>query len=132
MRSVIISSVLLIILIVLISVNAYYVNSLSTELLDMVFLLPGEYNYIDTLAAEEIEALKSEINEIAAKWEKNTFRINLVLRYSDFDRTNSAVYALKEYFFAGRYADYILARKRLIAALEKQKHNELPSLENIL
>ena len=122
----------MIILIIAISANAYYVNSLSTELLDMIFLLPGEYNYINSLSGEEIESLKSEINIIAAKWDKNAFRINLVSRYSDFDRTNSAVYALKEYFFAGYYADYIVARKKLISALEKQKHNELPNLENIL
>lgn len=132
MRSVIISSILLVILIVSISLNAYYVNSISTELLDMIFLLPGEYKYINSLTDEEIEALKSEINEISEKWEKNTFRITLVLRYSDFDRTNSAMHALREYFFAGYYADYILARKKLISALEKQKHNELPNLENIL
>ena len=132
MRSVIISSVLLAILIISIAVNAYYVNSLSTELLDMIFLLPGEYGYIRSLNDEEIESLKSEINKISAKWDKNAFRISLVSRYTDFDRTNSAVYSVKEYFFAGCYADYIVARKKLIAALEKQKYNELPNIENIL
>ena len=132
MRSVIISSVLLVILIIAISINAYFVNSFSTELLDMIFLLPGEYNYIYSLNDEEIEALKTEINKIAAKWEKNSVKINLVSKYSDFERTNSSMYALKEYFFSGYYADYLVARKRLIAALEKQKHNELPNLDNIL
>ena len=132
MRSVIISSVLLVILIVAISANAYYVNSLSTELLDMIFLLPSEYNYIYSLNDDEIEALKSEVNKIYAKWEKNAVKLTLVSRYTDFIRTNSAMYSLKEYFFAGYYADYLVARKNLIAALEKQKLNELPNLENVL
>ena len=131
MRSVIISSVLLVILIIAISVNAYYVNSVSTEMLDLIFALPSEYNYINSLDEQEIEKYKTEINKLAAKWEKNSLRINLVARFTDFERINSAVYSLKEYFFAGYYADYAAARKKLIAALEKQKQNELPILENI-
>jgi len=83
------------------------------------------------LSDGEIEKYKTEINKLAAKWEKNSMRISLVSRYSDFERVNSAVYSVKEYFFAGYYADYAAARKKLIAALEKQKQNELPVLENI-
>ena len=131
MRSVIISSALLLILIVVISINAYYVNSVSTEMLDLAFSLPSEYDYINSLNEQDIEKYKTEINKLAAKWEKNAMKISLVSRYSDFERVNSAVYSLKEYFFAGYYADYTAARKKLIAALEKQKQNELPIFENI-
>jgi len=131
MRSVIISSALLIILIVAISANAYYVNSLSTEMLDMTFALPSEFEYISSLDETEIEKYKTEINKLVAKWEKHAVRINLVSKYSDFDRVNSNIYAIKEYFFTGFYTDYAAARKRLIAALEKQKQNELPVLENV-
>ena len=131
MRSVIISSVLLIILIIAISFNSYYINSVSTELLDMIFALPSEYHFILELDAPELENYKSEINKIEASWEKNSRRICAVTRYSDFERTNSSVCQLKEYFFAGNYSEYLAARKKLISALEKQKHNELPSLENI-
>jgi len=100
-------------------------------MLDMTFALPSEYDYINSLDEKDIEKYKTEINKLAAKWEKNAFRLNLVSKYSDFERVNSAVYSLKEYFFAGYYADYTAARKKLIAALEKQKQNELPILENI-
>jgi len=131
MRSVIISSALLIILITAISINAYYVNSVSTEMLDLTFALPSEHEYINRLDETDIEKYKTEINKLAAKWEKNSFNISLVIRYTDFERVNSAVYSLKEYFFAGYYADYITARKKLVAALEKQKQNELPIFENI-
>ena len=131
MRSVILSAVLLIILIIAISINAYYVNSVSTEMLDLAFSLPSEYDYLMGLEAKEIEEYKTGINKLEAKWEKNAFKISLVTRYSDFERVNSNVYALKEYFFAGQYADYTTARKKLITALEKQKSNELPVLENI-
>ena len=131
MRSVIISSVLLIILIAAIAANAYYINSVSTEMLDLTFALPSEYGYINSLGETEIEKYKTEINKLAAKWEKNAFRISLVSRNSDFERINSAVYSLKEYFFAEHYADYATARKKLIAALEKQKNNELANFENI-
>ena len=131
MRSVIISSALLIILITAISINAYYVNSVSTEMLDLTFALPSEYEYINSLDEKDIEKYKANINKLTAKWEKNSFNIGLVSRYADFERVNSAVFSLKEYFFAGYYADYITARKKLIAALEKQKQNELPILENI-
>jgi hypothetical protein len=131
MRSVIISSALLIILIVAISANAYYVNSLSTEMLDMTFALPSEFEYISSLDETEIEKYKTEINKLVAKWEKHAVRINLVSKYSDFDRVNSNIYSMKEYFFTGFYTDYAAARKRLIAALEKQKQNELPVLENV-
>jgi|GEM_PF-1996514 len=131
MRSVIISSVLLLILIIGISANAYYVNSVSTEMLDLAFALPSEYNYIISLDEENIEKYKTEINKLTAKWEKHALKINLVSKYSDFERVNSAIYSLKDYFFTGYYEDYAVARKKLIAALEKQKQNELPVLENI-
>ena len=131
MRSVIISSVLLVILVAAISANAYYVNSISTEMLDLIFALPSEYDYINSLDEDDIEKYKIEINKLTAKWEQNSLRINLVSRFTDFERINSAVYSLKEYFFAGYYADYAASRKKLIAALEKQKQNELPILENI-
>ena len=131
MRSVIISSVLLAILIIVISINAYYVNSVSTEMLDMTFSLPSEYNYITSLSRENIESCKTDINKLVKKWEDNTLKISLASKYSDFERVNTAVYALKEYFFSEYYGDYITARNRLISALEKQKHNELPNFENI-
>ncbi|MCL2772063.1 MAG: DUF4363 family protein [Oscillospiraceae bacterium] len=131
MRSVIISSLLLIILIISIGVNAYYVNSVSTEMLDMTFSLPSEYNYINSLSKEKIEICKTDINKLIAKWEKNSLKISLAAKYSDFERVNTAVYSLRDYFFSEYYGDYIAARKRLIAALEKQKHNELPNWENI-
>ena len=131
MRSVIISSLLLLLLIIAISINAYYVNSVSTEMLDLTFSLPSEYDYLCNLEEKDIEQYKTEINKLTAKWEKNAFKISLVARYSDFERVNSGVYSVKEYFFAGQYADYTTARKKLITALEKQKSNELPVLENI-
>ena len=131
MRAVIISSALLLILIIAIAINAYYINSVSTEILDLTFALPSEYYYINSLDETEIEKYKTEINKIEEKWIKNSQRISYVSRYSDFDNVNTAVYSLKEYFFAGQYADYITARKKLIAALEKQKRNELPLIENI-
>ena len=131
MRAVIISAALLVILIIIISADAYYVNSLSTEMLDLTFALPSEYEYINNLDEKEIEIFKTEINKLTAKWEQNALRINLVSRYTDYERINSAMYSLKEYFFAEYYADYITARRKLIAALEKQKQNELPIFENI-
>ena len=131
MRSVVISSVLLILLIILISVNAYYINSVSTEMLDIIFSLPSEFNYINNLNKKDIEKFKNEINKLAAKWEKHAFRISLVSKYSDFERVETNIYNLKEYFFTGNYADYAAVRKRLISALEKQKQNELPVLDNI-
>ena len=130
-KSVIIASALLIIMIIAIAGNAYYIHTVSTGLLDMVFALPSEYNYINNLDAQEIENLKSDINKIAAKWEKNARRICAVTRYSDFERVNSQISGLKEYFFAWNYSEYLAARKKLIAALEKQKLNEVPNLENI-
>ena len=131
MRSVIISAALLIILTIAIAINAYYVNSVSTEMLDMAFSLPSEYDYIINSDEKDIEKYKTEINKLTAKWEKHALSLNLVTKYSDFERVNSAMYSLKDYFFAGYYADYIAARKKLIFALEKQKQNELPVLENI-
>jgi len=131
MRSVIISSALMLILIIAIALNAYYVNSISTEMLDMTFGLPSEYNYIINLDETEIEKYKAEINKLAATWEKHSLRLNFVSKYSDFERINTAIYSLKEYFFTGQYTDYAATRKRLISALEKQKQNELPILENI-
>jgi len=131
MRAVIISSSLLVILIIAIAVNAYYINSVSTEMLDLTFSLPSEYDYMNNLDENEIEKYKTEINKLTAKWEKNSSRISLVSRYSDFERVNSSIYSMKEYFFAEQYADYAASRKKLIAALEKQKHNELPVFENI-
>ena len=139
MRSVIISSALMIILIIAISANAYYINSVSTEMLDLIFSLPSEHDYIANLHEDgadidniaKIDKYKNNINKLEAKWEKNASRISLVTRYSDFLAVNTAVHSLKEYFFAGEYAEYLASRKKLIAALEKQKHNELPLLENI-
>jgi len=131
MRSVIISSALLILLIIAISANAYYINAVSTEMLDMTFALPSDYDYIISLDGKEIEQYKTQINKLVAKWEKHALRINLVSKYSDFERVNANIYSIKEYFFAGYYTDYAAARKRLISALEKQKQNELPVLENI-
>ena len=131
MRSVIVSSVLLVVLIVSIGINAYYVNSVSTEMLDMTFSLPSEYNYINSLNEEEIEICKTDINKLIAKWEKNSLKISLAAKYPDFERVNTSIYSLRDYFFSGYYGDYIVARKRLIAGLEKQKHNELPDWENI-
>ncbi|MCL2095857.1 MAG: DUF4363 family protein [Oscillospiraceae bacterium] len=131
MRSVIISAALMILIIAAISVNSYYINSVSTEMLNLTFALPSEYNYIDNLDEKNIEKYKTEINKLEVKWEKNASRISYVSKYSDFERVNTALYNLKEYFFAGEYAEYAAARKRLIAALEKQKQNELPLLENI-
>lgn len=130
-KSVITASALLIILITVIIANSYYINAVSTELLDMVFALPSEYGYINDLGAAELENFKSDINKIADKWEKNSGRICAVTRYSDYERINIAVYGLKEYFFAGNYSEYLMARKKLITALEKQKHNEMPNIENI-
>jgi hypothetical protein len=123
--------VLFAILIIAIAVNSYYINSVSTELLDMIFALPSEYNYIINLDAAELEDFKTKINKIEAEWEKNAHRICAVTRYSDFERTNSCVYNLKAYFFSEDYSEYLAARKRLITALEKQKVNEMPNLENI-
>jgi hypothetical protein len=82
MRSVIISSALFIILVIAIAVNSYYINSVSTELLDMIFALPSEYNYIIKLGERELEGFKSEINKIEAEWEKNSGRICAVTRWS--------------------------------------------------
>ena len=130
-KSVIISSILMVVLIVAISFNAYYINSVSTELLDMVYALPSEYRYITTLKETELERFKSDINIITVIWEKNSPRICAVTRYSDFERVNSAVYGLREYFFAENYSQYLTERKKLISALEKQKNNEMPSFENI-
>jgi len=121
----------MLVLIIAIAANAYYINSVSTEMLDMAFALPSEYFYILSLDEKEIEKYKTEINKIEAKWQKNALRISYVARHSDWDKVNSAVNSLKEYFFAEQYADYIDARKKLIAALEKQKRNELPLFENI-
>jgi hypothetical protein len=131
MRSLIISAVLLVLLIIAIAVNSYYINSLSAELLDMVFTLPSETGYIKRLSELEIETIKSEINKISAKWEKNSARILLTARYSDCERINLQIIEVKEYFFAEYYADYLAARKKLIAALEKQKQNEMPGFDNI-
>lgn len=132
MRSVIISASLFVILSVVIIFNAYYINSISTELLDMIFSLPSEYEYIKNLDISELERFKTEINEIVNTWEKNAFRISLVTKYQDFERINLAVYSLKDYFFSGYYEHYVVSRDNLIIALEKQKHNELANLENIL
>jgi len=118
-------------MIIAIAANAYYIHAVSTELLDMVFALPSEYGRIINLNADERERYKSDINKIAAKWEKNSRRICAVTRYSDYERVNFQVYGLKEYFFAGEYSEYLTARKKLIAALEKQKQGEIPNLENI-
>ena len=131
MRSVRISVILLAVMITAIIFNSYYINSVSTELLDMIFALPSEYNYIINLDEQELEDFKSDINKITAEWEKNARRICAVTRYSDFEKTNTAVYNLKEYFFAGSYAEYLTSRRKLITALEKQKVNEMPNLENI-
>ena len=132
MRSVRISVSLLLLLCVFIIFNAYYINSLSTELLDMIYSLPSDYNYIMDLDAAQYEQYKSKINQIADKWERNALRVSLVTKYQDFERVNLGVYSLKDYFFAQSYIDYILARDKLIIALEKQKQNELANLENIL
>ena len=121
----------MLVLILAIAANAYYVNSLSTDMLDMTFALPAEFEYLCNLDEKDIQKYKTDINKLTAKWEDHALRINLVSKYSDFERINTAVYSLKDYFFAGYYADYAAARKRLIAALEKQKQNELPVLENI-
>jgi len=123
--------VLLVILVAAISANAYYINAVSTEMLDLTFALPSEYFYIKNLDETEIEKYKAEINKLAAKWEKNSSRISLVSRYSDFERVNAAIYSIKEYFFSEHYAEYITSRKKLIFALEKQKQNELAVFENI-
>jgi hypothetical protein len=131
MRSVIISSALLLVLVVSIAANAYYINSISTEMLDLTFALPSDYGYMADLGDSEREEYKTAINKLLAKWEKNAFRISLVSRYSDYERINSSVHSLKEYFFAGQYAEYASERKKLIAALEKQKNNELAKFENI-
>ena len=130
-KSVIISSALMVMLIASISFNAYYINSVSTELLDMIFALPSEYEYIVKLEQSKLEEFKSDINTLSVIWEKNSRRICIVTRYSDFERVNSAIYGLREYFFAANYSQYLTERKKLIAALEKQKNNELPSFENI-
>ena len=130
-KSVIISGILMLVLIIAISFNAYYINNVSTELLDMIFALPSEYGYIVTLEEAELENFKSDINKIALTWEKNSRRICAVTRYSDFERVNSAIYGLKEYFFAENYSQYLTERKKLISALERQKNNEMPSFENI-
>lgn len=132
MRSVIISASLLTLLSVGIIFNSYYINSISTELLDMVFSLPSDYEYMKNLDRKEIERFKTEINQIIDKWEKNLFRISLVTKYQDFERINLAIYSLKDYFFSEYYEHYIFSRNKLIIALEKQKHNELANLENIL
>ena len=131
MRSVIIAAAMLAVMITGIAVNSYYINSVSTELLDMIYALPSEYNHIISLGARELEDFKSDINEITAKWQKNVRRICAVTHYSEFARTNTAVYNLREYFFAESYAEYLAARVQLIAALEKLKVNEMPNLENI-
>jgi len=131
MRSVIISSTLLFILIIAISINAYYINSISTEMLDLTFSLPSEYDYINNLNDTDIEKYKTQINKLTAKWEKNAAKISLTTKYTDFERINSSIYALKEYFFTGYYTDYAVCREKLISALEKQKQNELPIPENI-
>ena len=131
MRAVIISSVLMIVLIMAIAADAYYINSISTEMLDLAFALPSEYDYIKSLEQKDIEKYKTKINKLAAEWEKNALRINLVSRFTDYERIDSSIYSMKEYFFSGYYADYITARRKLIAALEKQKQNELPIFENI-
>jgi len=130
-KSVIISSVLMVVLIVAVAFNAYYINRVSTELLDMLFALPSEYGHITSLEEAELEGFKSDINIIAVTWEKNSPRICAVTRYSDFERVNSAVYGLREYFFSGNYSQYLTERRKLITALEKQKNNEMPNFENI-
>jgi len=100
-------------------------------MLDMVFALPSDYDYIINSDEKDVEKYKTEINKLTEKWENHSFRLNLVTKYSDFERVNTALYSMKEYFFTGYYTDYAVMRKRLISALEKQKQNELPVLENI-
>jgi len=132
MRSVIISGSLLLLLAVFIIFNAYYINSLSTELLDMIYSLPSDYEYITNLTAAEFEGYKVKINQIVNKWEKNMFKVSLVTKYQDFERVNINIYSLKSHFFIESYDNYILTRDKLIVALERQKQNELANLENIL
>ena len=132
MRSVIISGSLLLLLAVFIIFNAYYINSLSTELLDMIYSLPSDHEYITNLTSAEFEVYKVKINQIVNKWEKNMFKVSLVTKYQDFERVNINIYSLKSYFFIESYDNYILTRDKLITALERQKQNELANLENIL
>lgn len=132
MRSVIISGILLAVLAIAITFNAYYINSTATELLDMIFELPSDYEYVKNLDKSGIEKYKSQINDIVHKWEKHAFKISLVTKYQDFERVNLAIYSLKNYFSMEYYENYIVTRENLIIALEKQKHNELANLENIL
>ena len=132
MRSVIISVSLFTLLSVFIIFNAYYINSMSTELLDLIFSVPSDYEYLINLDTAEFEKYKAKINQIVDKWEKNAFRVSLVTKYQDFERINLGVYSLKNYFFSGSYDNYMLTRDKLIIALEKQKQNELANLENIL
>jgi len=132
MRSLIISVSLLALLSIFIISNAYFINSMSTELLDIIYSLPSDYNYIKNLDTAEFENYKAKINQIVDKWEKKAFRVSLVTKYTDFERVNLGVYSLRDYFFTEYFEDYILTRDKLIIALEKQKQNELANLENIL
>lgn len=131
MRSVVISGTLIGITVISIILNAVYMYNFSTNLLDIVFSLPSEISSIEEMSENEIEECKQKINKIKKDWEDNTFYNTFISKFGEFEKTNTCVTNLREYFFSGEYGLYLAERLALIQRIEKQKHNEIPNIENI-
>lgn len=131
MKSVIISGTLIAITIVAIIINAIYMYNFSTDMLNIVFSLPSEMSSIEEMSGNELEECKQKINKVKKDWEDNTFYITFISKFSEFEKTNNCVINLREYFFSGEYGLYLSERLALIQRIEKQKHNEIPNIENI-
>ena len=132
MRSLISAGCFIFIMLFLIIINSYYVNKSSTELLDMIYSLPSDAGDLNNADAAEFLAFRVRINEIVTAWEKFERHLKFVARYSDYEKIHTALLSLRDCFESGDAGGYLSARSKLITALERQKSNELPSLDNIL
>lgn len=131
MKSVVISGTILAITVLAIIINAVYMYNFSTGLLDIVFSLPSEISSIEEMSGKEFEECKQKINKVKKEWEDNTFYITFISKFGEFEKTYNCVTNLREYFFSGEYGLYLCERLALIQRIEKQKHNEIPNIENI-
>ena len=132
MKSTVIAGVLVGLMLIVMSINAIFINALANDILNHVYSLPSDANDEIFSNDEKREQIKKSINELHYKWQKNEFAVSLTMPYSELERIKTAIDLMRSYFFNENLSEYLAARMRLINALERLKHNELPSIENIL
>lgn len=117
MKHTVIALILFVLLVLLVAVNAMYVNSVKEQLYKGV-IVPDSYT------ASELPAAKESAGRLASMWKQERGRLGLSINENDLARIDEVIAELCAAADASEYASFNTAREKLRILIARLNRGE--------